>query len=142
MPQNLLSLSTKKYFFFSNPRITTPPSINLKFHGIFLMVFPNAPPLLEEQGGILHISQIHSFSFSAGLGEATNNFSELMALYLLLLLALEKNINHLNIYGDSLFVIQVMKGTHFLHSYTLVPLLEEIKRLTASSLISHFHMCT
>jgi hypothetical protein len=50
-----------------------------------------------------------------------------VALYLLLLLALENNIKHLNIYGDSMFVIQVMKGTHFLRSYTLVPLLEEIK---------------
>lgn len=75
------------------------------------------------------------------MGEAINNFSELMALYLLLLLALEKNINQLNIYGDSMFVTQVMKGTHFLRSYTLVPLLEEIKICSAEFMhISFTHV--
>jgi ribonuclease HI len=43
-------------------------------------------------GGSLHLSENHFLSFSVSLGEATNNFNELMALYLLLLLALEKNI--------------------------------------------------
>jgi ribonuclease HI len=88
-------------------------------------------PLHWRCRGNPSFSQNHSISFSLGLGEATNNFSEFMALYLILLLALENNLNQLNIYGDSLFVIQVMKGTHILHSYTLVPLLEEIRRLSA-----------
>jgi hypothetical protein len=41
-------------------------------------------------GGILHFSGNHSLSFFVGLGEATNKYSHLMALYLLLLLELEK----------------------------------------------------
>ena len=130
MPQYILSLSTK-ITYSSAPRITIPPFINLEVPWAFFDGVYQSSPSIGGAGGILHISQIHSFSLSTGLGEATNNFNELMALYLLLLLSLEKNINHLNIYGDSLFVIQVMKGTYLLHSYTLAPLLEEIKRLTA-----------
>jgi ribonuclease HI len=82
-------------------------------------------------GGILHILNNHFLFFSTGLGEATNNYSEIMALYLVLLLAFEKNIRKLNIYGDSMFSIQVMKGTHILTSYRLLPLLEEIKICSA-----------
>jgi ribonuclease HI len=93
-------------------------------------------------GGILHFSNNHFLSFSTGLGEATNNYSELMALYLVLLLALEKNIRKLNIYGDSMFAIQVMKDTHILISYTLLPLLEEIKRCSAYFTHSLLHMYT
>jgi ribonuclease HI len=80
-------------------------------------------------GGILLLSENTSISFFACLGEATNNMSELMALNLLLLLAKEKNISHLNIYGDSSFVVNIINGTHILHNYTLRPaIFEEIKR--------------
>jgi ribonuclease HI len=128
---NIFSAFPQKSTSSSTPRITPPPTINSEVPWAFFDGAAQRSPSIGGAGGILHVSQSHSFSFSAGLGEATNNFSELMALYLLLLLALENNITHLNIYGDSLFVIQVMKGTHILHSYTLVPLLEEIKRLSA-----------
>jgi ribonuclease HI len=82
-------------------------------------------------GGSLYLSENNLLSFSTSLGEATNKFSELMTLYLLLLLDLEKNIRQLNIFGDSMLVIQVMKDTHILRSYSMFPILEEIKRYSA-----------
>ena len=40
-------------------------------------------------GGILYLSDEHSFAFSAGLGLGTNNFAKLLALKLLITLALK-----------------------------------------------------
>jgi hypothetical protein len=124
---NIFSAYPQKITSSSSTRITTPPTINSKVPWAFFDGATQRSPSVGGVGGILHISQRHSFTFFARLGEATNNYSELMALYLLLLLFIENNINHLNIFGDSLFVIQVMKGAHILHPYTLVPFLEEIK---------------
>jgi hypothetical protein len=47
-------------------------------------------------------------------------------------LAKEKGILHINIYGDSLFTINVMNGTQILHSYTLRPIFKEAKQNTTT----------
>jgi ribonuclease HI len=140
MPQNFLCLPTKNTSS-TKIRVTGPPKINKDLPWDFFDGVAQHTPTIGGARGILHISENHHIAFSAGLGEATNNYSELMALYLILLLALENNIRHLNIFGDSMFAIQVMKGTHFLRSYSLVPLLEEIKRCsTEFSHISFSHI--
>ena len=46
-------------------------------------------PQICGAGGILYLSEEHSFAFSAGLGLGTNNFVELLALKLLIILALK-----------------------------------------------------
>ena len=44
-------------------------------------------PNMCGAGGMLFLSDVHFFSFKAGLGMGTNNFAELCALKLLLYLA-------------------------------------------------------
>jgi ribonuclease HI len=58
-------------------------------------------PLEGGAKGIHHLSDCHNISFSIGIGNETNNYYELLALKLVLLLSLEKDISHLQIYGDS-----------------------------------------
>lgn len=55
---------------------------------------------------MLHLSNSHSLKFTAELGNGTNNFSELMALKLVLALGLEHGVSHLQVFGDSLLVIK------------------------------------
>jgi ribonuclease HI len=62
-------------------------------------------PSLGGDEGIIFLSEDKSISFSARLNQATNNYIELMALKLTLLLEKEKGISHLNICGDSLLTI-------------------------------------
>jgi hypothetical protein len=47
-------------------------------------------PLKGGAKGICHLSDCHNISFSIGIGNETNNYYELLALKLVLLLALEK----------------------------------------------------
>jgi ribonuclease HI len=56
-------------------------------------------------GDILHLSPDNSFKLKMGMGSETNNFTELMALKLLLLFAREKEVKSLQIVGDSMLVI-------------------------------------
>jgi len=52
-----------------------------------------------------------------------------MALKLLLLLALEMNIRRIQVYGDSLVVINWAKGIQDCHIMRLNPILEEVHRI-------------
>lgn len=61
-------------------------------------------------GGVLYISNSQSLRFKAGTGQGSNNFSELMALKLLLTLALECGLSHLQVFGDSLLVIKWLRN--------------------------------
>ena len=56
-------------------------------------------------GVILYLAENHSFELIVGLGESGNNRVELLSLKLLLILAAEKGCNNLNVFGDSLNVI-------------------------------------
>jgi len=77
---------------------------------------------MRGAGGILHFSESHSLSFSTGLGEAMNNYNELMTLHLLLLLSLERKIRKMKIFG---FCVcnKFMKGIDILRYYSLLPVL-------------------
>jgi hypothetical protein len=55
-----------------------------------------------------------------------------MDLNLLLILAKEKYIQRINIFGDSMFAINFMNGTHILQNYTLQPIFEETKQDSSS----------
>ena len=56
-------------------------------------------------GGCLFISTTHSFHILAGMGRGSNNFAELMALKLVLLFVVEKDCHSLQVFGDSMIVI-------------------------------------
>lgn len=66
-----------------------------------------------------------------GLGEGTNNYVELLALKLLLCFSLENNYRKLQIFGDSLIVINWVKKVQSGRNISLISLFEEVSRLTA-----------
>ena len=80
-------------------------------------------------GAVLHLSQQHFFHFQMGLGEGTNNFAELLSLKLLLQFALEKGCKHLQIFGDSLIIINWVNKVQQCRTLALITLFEEVNRL-------------
>jgi ribonuclease HI len=77
-------------------------------------------------------STTHLFKIKIGLGPGTNNYVELMSLKLLLLFAIEKRVESLQIFGDSLIVVNWARNTMKCHNIILFPLLEEVHRLLSS----------
>ena len=59
---------------------------------------------------ILHVSDNHFFELIVGLGEGSNNFAEIMSLKILLVFAAEKGCRAINFMGDSMNVINWIKG--------------------------------
>lgn len=80
-------------------------------------------------GGVLHKSESHYFHIMAGLGSGSNNYAELMSLKLLMLFALEQGCLSLQIFGDSLIVIEWAKAITQCNVMVLSPILEEVLRL-------------
>ena len=80
-------------------------------------------------GAVLYLTESHFFVLSMGLGEGTNNYSELMSLKLLLLFSLEKGCNNLNIMGDSMNVINWINETQECRQLRLAHILSAIRLL-------------
>ena len=80
-------------------------------------------------GGCLFLYLTHSYHLSASLGRGSNNFAELMALKLLLLFVVEKDCHSLQVFGDSIFVIDWARGFIRCHVIRLLPILEEVALL-------------
>jgi ribonuclease HI len=83
-------------------------------------------------GGCIYLSEQHYYYLRAGLGPGTNNFSEIMALKLLLLFAVEKGCTSLQVFGDSLLIIKWVKQEHFCHTARLRPYLAEVLRIIST----------
>ena len=86
-------------------------------------------PKICGAGGVLFISEDHSFTFKAGLGFGTNNFAELIGLKLLLTLSLHHNYKQLQIFGDSELVINWASGKYRIQNILLEQILLEVHRL-------------
>jgi ribonuclease HI len=67
-----------------------------------------------------------------GLGLRTNNYVELMALKLLLFVAKEKEVSSLQIFGDSILIINWIRNTQRCHNTLLSHFLDEIFRMMAT----------
>ena len=76
-------------------------------------------PHLYGAGGILFIKDDHYFTFKASLGIGTNNLAELCALKLLLSLDLGNQISKIQVFGDSLLVINWVTGKFRIHNLQL-----------------------
>ena len=88
-------------------------------------------PQLCGARGILFLKKVdHYITFKAGLGVGTNNLDELYALKLLLILELDKQISNIQIFGDSLLVINWITGKFRIHNLHLAQLLQEVNRLS------------
>eukprot|EP01018_Ginkgo_biloba_P022058 Gb_03022 [translate_table: standard] len=66
-------------------------------------------PQICGAGGILYINDFHIIKYRAGLGEGINNYAEPMAIKLVLLLAGEKGVTRMQVFGDILNVIKWMR---------------------------------
>ena len=66
------------------------------------------------------------------MGIGTNNLAELYALKLLLILALDKHISKIQVFGDSLLVINWVIGKFRIHNLQLSQILQEVIRLINS----------
>ena len=80
-------------------------------------------PNICGAGGMLYISDDHFFSFKAGLGLGTNNFAELCALKLLLILARRNSLEKNQVFGDSQLVINWAFGKYRLLNIELAMIL-------------------
>jgi len=87
-------------------------------------------------GAILYMSESHYYNLTMGLGPVTNSYVELMALKLLLTFTREKGINSLQIFGDSMVVINWIRKSQVCHNIRLSPLLGEVFITLVSS--KHF----
>jgi ribonuclease HI len=55
--------------------------------------------------GFVFLNDSHFFEFKEGMGRGTNDFAELLALKFFIFLATEKGVKNLQVFGDSLVVI-------------------------------------
>jgi hypothetical protein len=61
-------------------------------------------------GCCLYLSTTHHFLLKSGLGDETNNYAKLLALKLLLIFAMEKGCKTLQVFGDSMLIINWANG--------------------------------
>ena len=67
-----------------------------------------------------------------GLGSGTNNYAELMTLKLLLFFAIERNCKMLQVFGDSMVVINWINKTQRCRNTSLDTLVEEFNKILAN----------
>ena len=77
-------------------------------------------------GEILYLSDDHFFHLKFGLGEGTNNRAELRTLYMLLIFAHENGIQGIQIFGESMIIINWINQTQRCHNIYLKFVLEEV----------------
>ena len=80
-------------------------------------------------GDTFFLNQNHHFQIQMGLGAETNNVAELIALKILLCFALEKKCRRIQIFGDSIVVINQVNKVQICTNISLISLFEEFIRL-------------
>ena len=115
----------------SPSRVRLAPQVSLEkyFSWGFFDGVAQGDPSMCGVGAVLYLEEGHFFHARWGLGEGTNNKAELMALYMLLLLAFEKGIQRLQVFGDSSVTINWINQTLQCHNILLIPILEEAIQL-------------
>lgn len=73
------------------------------------------------------------------MGEGTNNFAALMALKMLLFFVVEKVCRDLQVFGNSMIIINWVSGVQRCHITRLVPILKEV--LDLKSHFDSFSLC-
>lgn len=111
------------------PRILRDIGIDKSFPWAFFDGASQGTPSRCGGGATLHLSCMHLYTLSAGFGLGSNNYVELMALKLLILFAVEKNIKKIQIFGDSLIIMNWANKLQICHVMRLIPILEDIHRL-------------
>ena len=109
-----------------SPRIIVLEQLNKNIPWAF---FDGASQNLTCRGGAtLFMNPNHHFQMSMRLGSGTNNYVELMTLKLLLCFAIERNCKKVQVFGDSMVVINWINKTQRCKNYSLDTLYEEVNR--------------
>ena len=82
-------------------------------------------------GALIFLSETHFFELVVGLGEGSNNFTELMSLKLLIFVGEKGCINQI-FFGDSMNVINWTKGTQHCRNIRTTNILTSIKEVLNS----------
>jgi ribonuclease HI len=88
-------------------------------------------PSIEGAGRTVYLNDTHFISFKAGIGPASNNYTEVMAPKLSIILAAEYGVNNPQLFGDPMLVIKWVKIEYILRNCTLQPLFDEIMQILA-----------
>ena len=83
-------------------------------------------------GDFLYVSDTHFYEIVARLGEGSKNYAELMCLKLLLIFAAEKGCRIINFMGDSMNVINWIKGSQQCRILRLENILQSIKDILST----------
>lgn len=83
----------------------------------------------------------HYYLLKWGLGAGTNNKEKLLSLYMLLIFNQDKGLQRLQIFRDSMLVINWLNNAQRCHNTQLTPILEEGAQLkTIFNLITFRHI--
>jgi len=83
-------------------------------------------------GAVLFLSDSHIFKIQTGLGSGSNNYAKCMALKPAILFVRENGVTSLQIYGDSLNVVNWARKLKKCHNIFLATLIEEIVKILNS----------
>ena len=129
--------------------IQKPPRIRLLVQEVIDKSYPwgyfdgvaQGDPIVCGVGALLYLDDRHLFQIRWGLGEGTNNKVELLALYMLLIFTNENGVQRIQIFGDSMVIINWINQTQRCHNIHLNPILEEATQLkTTFNQISFTHI--
>ena len=96
---------------------------------MFTLYFDGASrsnPGPASYGGVIYENGVERYTYKKYIGSTTNNVAEYKALLNGLLLAKEKGITRLEVYGDSKLVIEQVTGNWKVKSRLLIPIHREI----------------
>ena len=96
---------------------------------MFTLYFDGASrsnPGPASYGGVIYENGVERYTYKKYIGTTTNNVAEYKALLNGLLLAKEKGITRLEVYGDSKLVIEQVTGNWKVKSRLLIPIHREI----------------
>jgi ribonuclease HI len=96
---------------------------------MFTLYFDGASrsnPGPASYGGVIYENGVERYTYKKYIGSTTNNVAEYKALLNGLLLAKEKSITRLAVYGDSKLVIEQVTGNWKVKSPLLTPIHREI----------------
>ena len=86
-------------------------------------------PYKGGSGGMLYLSDCIWYKFVVNIGPTTKNMTYLFAIHLNLKLAIQLNINQLQVFKNSLFVIDWINYKTHPNNICLTPLMADIRRL-------------
>ena len=101
-------------------RVLVPPAINKEIPWDFFDGASQGDPPLGGSGAVLYMPNKQKIQAKFVQGHCTNNKAELAALHLVLELALNHNINQMQIFGDSKMVVDWVNRRIQINAYCLL----------------------